>query len=75
MPPGCGRHLVISSGCLSDRGLQLCSNIQLVIGPAILGSPKLEDYHDYDPSPEPFWEGYEGCDDRSNAGAHFHPVR
>ena len=57
-----GGTLSFPPGVYLTGGLQLCSNIQLVIGPGatILGSPKLEDYHHYMPSPEPFWEGYEG---------------
>ncbi|MCX6972618.1 MAG: glycosyl hydrolase family 28 protein [Verrucomicrobia bacterium] len=57
-----GGTLAFPPGRYLTGGLVLCSHLRLEIGPGatLVGSPKLEDYHHYNPSPEPFPEGYEG---------------
>jgi polygalacturonase len=57
-----GGTLVFPPGRYLSGGLRLCSHLRLQFAPGatLLGSPRLEDYHHYDPSPEPFPEGYEG---------------
>jgi len=57
-----GGTLYFPPGRYLTGGLRLCSHIRIVLesGATLLGSPQMEDYHHYLPSPEPFWEGYEG---------------
>ncbi|MEI6491493.1 MAG: glycoside hydrolase family 28 protein, partial [Verrucomicrobiota bacterium] len=57
-----GGTLVFPPGRYLSGGLQLCSHLRLQFAPGatLLGSSRLEDYHHYRPSPEPFPEGYEG---------------
>jgi len=62
----CGRDgggtLYFPAGQYLTGGLILRSRVNLLLdaGSSLLGSPRLEDYFHYNPSPVPFPEGYEG---------------
>jgi len=57
-----GGTLYFPAGRYLSGGLVLCSRLRLYFdaGATLLGSPVLEHYPHYFPSPEPFPEGYEG---------------